>query len=73
MFNAMAAEAAWERGRVQYLAQGHFGMQMGKTGIEPPALWLDDNQPQLPLRLQGHFSMRTRENWDQTANLLLRG
>ena len=29
--------------RVQYLAQGHFGKQMGKTGIEPPTFWLEDN------------------------------
>ena len=43
-----AALFLWERSScegqfgVQYLAKQHFGMQMGKTGIEPPAFWLED-------------------------------
>ena len=28
---------------VQNLAQGHFGMQIGKTGIEPMTFWLEDD------------------------------
>ena len=38
---------------VKYLAQGHFGFMMGKTGIEPLTFWLEENrstpQPQPPL------------------------
>ncbi|CAB1444690.1 unnamed protein product [Pleuronectes platessa] len=30
--------------RVQHLAQGHFGIQMGKNGIELPTFWLEDNR-----------------------------
>ena len=37
---------------VQHLAQGHFSMQMGKTGIDLLTFWLEDDhptaQPQLP-------------------------
>ena len=33
-----------EQIEVQYLAQGHLGMQMGKTGIEPPTFWLEDDR-----------------------------
>ena len=29
---------------VQHLAQEHFGMQMGKTGIELPTFWLEDDR-----------------------------
>ncbi|CAB1455533.1 unnamed protein product [Pleuronectes platessa] len=29
---------------VVYLAQGNFSTQMGKTGIEPPTFWLEDDQ-----------------------------
>ena len=29
---------------VQYLAQGHFGMQIWKNGIEQPTFWLEDDR-----------------------------
>ncbi|CAB1427103.1 unnamed protein product [Pleuronectes platessa] len=33
----------WGQFRVQHLAQGHFGMQIRKTGMELPTFWLEDN------------------------------
>ena len=55
---SMGSTSSLRRG-AQYLAQGHFGIQVGKTGIKLPTFWLEDDcstpKPQLPVLK--HFYM----------------
>ena len=42
----------------QYLAQGHFSMQMGMIGIGPPTFWLEDKHRHRR-RLLTHQTLQT--------------